>query len=142
MVILAVDLGDVRTGLAVCDRSEMLASPAGMIEERNRGKLAERIAAEAKARRAEEIVVGLPVNMDGSHGPRVQAAEAFAEKLRAQVDVPVVLSDERCTTMAAHTELNVTNTRGKKRKAAVDQLAATLILENYLARRAAKRPQE
>ena len=65
-----------------------------------------------------------------------------AEKLRAQVDGAVVLSDERCTTMAAHTELNVTNTRGKKRKAAVDQLAAALILENYLARRAAKRPQE
>lgn len=135
MIILAVDLGDVRTGLAICDRTEFLASPAGMIEERNREKLAKTIAAEAATRRAERIVLGLPVNMDGSHGPRAQAAEAFAEKLRQQTELPIELLDERCTTIAAHTELNVTNTRGKKRKEAVDQLAATLILENYLARR-------
>lgn len=135
MIILAVDLGDVRTGLAICDKTEFLASPAGMIEERNREKLAKTIAAEAATRRAERIVLGLPVNMDGSHGPRAQAAEAFAEKLRQQTELPIELLDERCTTIAAHTELNVTNTRGKKRKEAVDQLAATLILENYLARR-------
>lgn len=141
MIILAVDLGDVRTGLAVCDRSELLASPAGMIEERGREKLAQAVAAEATARRAERIVVGLPVNMDGSHGPRAQAAESFAEKLRGHTELPVELWDERCTTVAAHTELNVTNTRGKKRKEVVDQLAATLILESYLARRKNERQE-
>lgn len=135
MIILAVDLGDVRTGLAVCDRSELLAAPAGMIEQRSREKLAAQIAEEAAARRAELIVVGLPVNMDGSHGPRAQAAEAFAERLRGLVSQSVELWDERGTTVSAHAELNVTNTRGKKRKAAVDQLAASLILEGYLAYR-------
>lgn len=132
MRILAVDLGAARTGLAVCDEDEVLASPAGVIAERDRDRLAEKIAAEARARGAGGIVVGLPRNMDGTEGDSAKAARAFAEGLRALVSVPVELRDERGTTITAHGFLNDTDTRGRKRKAVVDAVAATVILEDYL----------
>ena len=132
MKILAVDLGKARTGLAVCDKNEVLASPAGVISEWNREKLAQTVAAEAASREAEEIVVGLPRNMDGSEGESAQSARAFAENLRALVSVPIVMQDERGTTITAHSYLNDTDTRGKKRKAVVDAVAATVILQDYL----------
>ena len=91
----------------------------------------------AKEARAELIVVGHPVNMDGSRGPRAQKCADFAEILREKSGIPVVLWDERCTTVSAHQILNVTNTRGKKRKSVVDAIAAVLILESYLAYRKA-----
>ena len=132
MKILAVDLGEARTGLAVCDPGEMLASPAGMIAEKAEKHLLARVSEEAIKQRAELIVVGHPVNMDGSRGERAQKCARFAEQLEAQAGIPVKLWDERCTTMSAIGYLNATDTRGKKRKAAVDQLAATIILESYL----------
>ncbi len=132
MIILAVDLGKARTGLAICDKSEILASPAGVIEQYNRTKLCSRICAVASERKAERIVVGLPRNMDGSEGESAQSAREFAEMLRAESGLPVVMSDERGTTITAHQYLNDTDTRGKKRKAVVDSVAATIILEDYL----------
>lgn len=135
MKILAVDLGKARTGLAVCDESEILASPAGVISEWNREKLLQKVAAEANQRNVKEIVVGLPRNMDGSEGESAQNARTFAENLRALVSVPVVMQDERGTTITAHNYLNDTDTRGKKRKAVVDAVAATVILQDYLAYR-------
>lgn len=135
MKILAVDLGKARTGLAVCDEGEILASPAGVISEWNRAKLLQKIAAEANRRAVGEIVVGLPRNMDGSERESAQNARSFAENLRALVPVPVVMQDERGTTITAHNYLNDTDTRGKKRKAVVDAVAATVILQDYLAYR-------
>lgn len=132
MKILAVDLGKARTGLAVCDESEILASPAGVISEWNREKLLQKVADEANRQAVGEIVVGLPKNMDGSEGESAQNARAFAESLRALVTVPVVMQDERGTTITAHNYLNDTDTRGKKRKAVVDAVAATVILQDYL----------
>ncbi len=132
MKILAVDLGKARTGLAICDENEVLASPAGVIPEWNRDRLARRIAQEAESRAARMIVVGLPRNMDGSEGTSAQEARSFAESLRSLVPVPVVMQDERGTTITAHSYLNDTNTRGKKRKAVVDAVAATVILQNFL----------
>lgn len=132
MKILAVDLGKARTGLAVCDESEILASPAGVISEWNREKLLQKVADEANRQAVGEIVVGLPKNMDGSEGESAQNARAFAENLRALVTVPVVMQDERGTTITAHNYLNDTDTRGKKRKAVVDAVAATVILQDYL----------
>ncbi len=141
MKILAVDLGMARTGLAVCDENEVLASPAGIVAERNRERLAQSVAEQAKSRGAGEIVVGLPRNMDGSEGESAKNARAFAELLRALVSVPVVMQDERGTTVTAHRYLNDTDTRGKKRKAVIDTVAATVILQDHLAfrRNAAKR---
>lgn len=132
MKILAVDFGLARTGLAVCDENEMLASPAGVISEWNRERLAQAIAAQAKERAVGRIVVGLPRNMDGSEGESALRARNFAALLQSLVAVPVALYDERGTTITAHGYLNETNTRGKKRKAVVDAVAATIILQDFL----------
>lgn len=132
MVILGVDLGKARTGVAVCDKSELLASPVEVVNEHNRERLLERVAQLAKARRAEQIVVGLPRNMDGSEGERAQNARAFGAELVEKTGLPVDFSDERGTTITAHGFLNETNTRGKRRKATVDAVAATIILQDYL----------
>ena len=132
MRVLAVDLGAARTGLAVCDEDEVLASPAGVVAERDRQRLAEKIAAAAREQGAGAVVVGLPRNMDGTEGESAKGAREFAERLRALVGVPVELRDERGTTITAHGFLNDTDTRGKKRKAAIDAVAATVILQDYL----------
>lgn len=132
MIILGVDLGKARTGVAVCDKSELLASPVEVVNEHNRERLLERVAQLAKARRAEQIVVGLPRNMDGSEGESAQNARAFGAELAEKTRLPVDFSDERGTTITAHGFLNETNTRGKRRKATVDAVAATIILQDYL----------
>ena len=132
MVILGVDLGKARTGVAVCDKSELLASPVEVVNEHNRERLLERVAQLAKARRAEQIVVGLPRNMDGSEGESAQNARACGAELAEKTGLPVDFSDERGTTITAHGFLNETNTRGKRRKATVDAVAATIILQDYL----------
>lgn len=132
MIILGVDFGDTRTGLAVCDKSELLASPAGVITERDFSLCMKKVADAAKEHRAEMLVVGYPKNMNGTIGERAERCRLFAEGLKELTGVPVELWDERCTTVSAHAYLNVTNTRGKKRKAVVDAVAATIILESYL----------
>lgn len=132
MKIMSVDFGDARTGLALCDKSELLASPVCVIEERNFEKCIEKVSLKAKELGAEEIVVGYPKNMNGTIGERADKCELFSQKLSELVSVPVKLWDERNTTVSAHYYLNQTNTRGKKRKAVVDAVAATIILESYI----------
>ena len=132
MIIMAVDFGDSRTGIAVCGKSEMIASPVCVISEKDFNKCIEKTAVLAKEQRAEEIVVGYPKNMNGTIGERAEKCRLFSEELSKLVDCPVKLWDERCTTVSAHNALNVTNTRGKKRKAVVDAVAAVIILESYL----------
>lgn len=132
MKIMAVDYGDARTGIAVCDRTEFLASPVGTVEERNTQILVMKIAHLAQQYEVGEIVVGYPKNMNGSIGPRAEKCAAFAEMLAQVTEIPVNLWDERSTTVQAHGYLNETNVRGKKRKAVVDTVAATIILEAYL----------
>ncbi len=132
MKIMAVDLGAVRTGLAISDETEFLASPIGTVTQRDRERLATYVAQTAKEQGAKEIVVGLPKNMDGSRGDSAHGAEEFAEQLRQRTALPVVLWDERLTTMSAIGFLNETNVRGKKRKEVVDTVSATIILQDYL----------
>ena len=132
MVILAVDYGKVRTGLAVSDPGERLASPVCVIEERNSQRLAEKIARHAEERKAGQIVLGLPRNMDGSEGESAQNVRNFQQLLQEESGLDVVLRDERGTTITAHGYLNVTNTRGKKRKSTIDSVAAVIILQDYL----------
>ncbi len=132
MIIVGVDLGHARTGLAVCDKAELLASPLGVIAQRNWDRLAEQIVEEARRVGAEALVVGLPRNMDGSEGESAQLARAMGQRLAALSGLPVDFLDERGTTLTAHGYLNETNTRGKKRKAVVDAVAAVIILEDYL----------
>lgn len=139
MKIMAVDFGDARTGIAVCDRTEFLASPVGIIEERNFDACVKKVAYMAEQYEVKEIVVGYPKNMNGSIGPRAEKCDLFAQKLREIVNMPVELWDERSTTISATNILNETNTRGKKRKAVIDAVAACIILESYLAYRKNKK---
>lgn len=132
MKILAVDLGRVRTGVAVSDLTGLIASPVGTITERDTEKLADMIAGMAKEHGVSEIVVGHPRNMDGTRGESARIAEDFAELLAKKTGLPVKLWDERLTTMSAIGILNETNVRGKRRKEVVDTVAATLILQDYL----------
>ena len=132
MKILAVDLGLVRTGIAVCDELEFLASPVGTVTQPDLVLLCKEVADIAAREGAKEIVVGHPRNMDGTRGESAKRAEDFAEALGQASGLPVVLRDERLTTVSAHGILNQTNVRGKKRKAVVDTVSATLILQDYL----------
>lgn len=135
MIILAVDYGDVRTGLAVCDKSEFLASPVGVITERNREVLVKQVADKAKELKAQEIAVGLPKNMDGSEGFRADACKEFACLLEEASGIKTVLRDERLTTVSAHKFMSMNDVRGKKRKNTVDAVSAVIILEDYIAYR-------
>lgn len=135
MITLAIDLGDKRTGLAACDKEELIASPCGTITEENKDKLVKAIAEKVHEIGAEHIVIGLPKNMDGTEGESANKARIFKDKLSAICNIDISLVDERCTTMLAHNYLNSTNTRGKKRKAVIDTVSAVVILEDYLQRR-------
>ncbi|MCQ2428767.1 MAG: Holliday junction resolvase RuvX [Clostridia bacterium] len=132
--LLGVDFGDKRTGLAVSNEARTLASGIGQVSGGGIQKTAEDVAAVARERQVCGVVVGLPVNMDGSHGPRAEHAEKFAGLLERHLEgsIPVVMLDERMTTMAASRFLNETDTRGKKRKGVIDTLSAEIILQNAL----------
>ncbi len=132
MIIMSVDLGKARTGIAVCDKTEFLASPYTVIFEKAPSKLLEKVAKAVCETKAELIVVGLPKNMDGTEGESAQNARVFARQITELTGVQTVMQDERGTTVTAHSFLNATNTRGKKRKNVVDEVAATIILQNYL----------
>ncbi len=131
MKILAVDYGDVRSGLAVSDISEFLASPQGTIKAEGLKSASAKIAEAAKANGAEKIIVGLPKNMDGSEGDRAKKCRKLAETL-SKMGFVTEMADERLSTMAAAQHLNATNTRGKKRKDAIDAASAVVILQSYL----------
>lgn len=132
MVILSVDYGDKRTGIAVCDKNEILASPVGVITEWNKEALAEKIIALAVEKKAEEIVIGLPKNMDGSEGFRADACKELGDILKGIANIPVSFWDERLTTVSAHRFLSDNNVRGKKRKSVVDAVSADIILQDYI----------
>lgn len=132
MRIMSVDLGDSRTGIAICDKGEMLASPLTVIHEKNFKKCAEKAAGLALSEKAELIVVGFPKNMDNTIGERAEKCVRFGELLKELTELPVVMWDERCTTVSAINYLNETNVRGKKRRNVVDAVAAVIILESYL----------
>lgn len=135
MIILGIDLGKARTGVAICDKGELLASPLTVVTEYHREQLVEKLAVLAKENKAELLAVGLPRNMDGSEGESAQNAREIGALLEEAAGLPVEFVDERGTTITAHGYLNETNTRGKKRKAVVDAVAATVILEDCLRRR-------
>ena len=132
MIILSIDYGDARTGIAVCDKLEILASPVKVINQSYEPKVISEVTALAQQYKAELIVVGLPKNMDGSEGDRAQKCKAFAENLQAESGIKTVLWDERLTTVTAHRALSDNNVRGKKRKDIVDAVSAVVILESYL----------
>ena len=132
--LMSVDFGDTRTGLAVCDASRFLASGIGYVSPGGIDKTVEAVVAAAKENRVAAVIVGLPVNMDGSEGGRAARCRKFARMVKEQSGLPVAMFDERMTTMTASRYLNETNTRGKKRKGVIDTLSAQIILQNCLDR--------
>lgn len=132
--ILAVDFGDRRTGLALSDEGRLLASGIGTVSPGGIVSTAAAVAKTAKERGAAAAVVGLPRNMDGSEGARACRCREFAALLAEAAEIPVAMTDERLTTVAASRYLNETDTRGKKRKNVIDSLSAEIILQDTLDR--------
>lgn len=139
MKILGIDYGDVRTGVAVSDDSQFLASAVCVIKETYQPKLIEKIAEIVSQTSVQVIVVGLPKNMDGTEGFRAEKCREFASLLTDRTGLETVLIDERLTTVEAHKILSATNTRGKKRKEVVDAVSAVMILQDYLDRNRKKK---
>ena len=131
--IMGIDYGDARTGVAVSDLLCSIVGSTCVVPSRNREKAIADIVKLAKDNDVGKIVVGLPKNMDGTEGPRAQLCRAFAQALREATGLEVDLWDERRTTVEAHNILSQHNYHGKKRKNTVDAVAASLILEGYLA---------
>ena len=129
---LGVDYGDVRTGLAECDASGLIAGRIGTIKEGGMRKTAIRVAKEAEERSCKKIIIGLPKNMDGSEGERAGVIRAFAELLAEYTAIPYDFSDERMSTMVAYRFLGATETFGKKRRESVDAVSAEVILQSYI----------
>ena len=132
MRIMSIDYGDKRTGIAFCDKNEMLASPYTVIEESYLPKLVDKIAEIAKKENAEKIVIGLPRNMDGSYGYRCDECKELGNLTAEKTSLPVDYQDERLTTVISHSILSANNVRGKKRKENVDAVSAVMILQSYL----------
>lgn len=133
MKIMAIDYGDARTGVAISDLLCSIVGSTTVIPSRNTDKAIADIVKLAKENTVGQIVVGLPRNMDGSEGPRAQLCRAFADKLRESTGLEIIMWDERRTTVEAHNILSQHNYHGQKRKNTVDAVAASLILEGYLA---------
>ena len=131
--IMAIDLGDARTGLAVSDSLGLLCGDAWTVKEWNPERLAELICREAEERSVERLVLGLPRNMDGSEGPRAEKSRRFLELLSDCGAPETVLWDERRSSIEAHQILHANGKREKKHRSCVDAVAASLILESYLA---------
>lgn len=132
--LIAVDFGEVRTGLAVTDASRFLASGIGNVRVGGIDKTAAEVARIATESGCVAAVVGLPRNMDGSEGARADRCRDFARRLSAIAGIPVAMTDERLTTVAASRYLNETDTRGGKRKNVIDSLSAEIILQNTIDR--------
>lgn len=138
MRAIGIDLGTARIGVAICDSGGLVATPYEVVARsgdpaRDRRRLLE-LATEADA---EIIVVGLPLNMDGSHGPAAKAAEAEVEALAALTDVPLALHDERLTTVSADRYLQEQGLGARERRKVVDKVAAAVMLQAWLDQRRA-----
>ena len=132
MRIMAIDYGDAHNGIAISDPTGFLAGFTTVINAYRPEAVAEQISALAKEHGVEELVLGHPINMDGTRGPRSEKAQAMKTLLEETTSLPVVLWDERRTTIDAHQILMNSGKNAKKRKKVVDAVAATLILEGYL----------
>ena len=133
MRVMGIDYGDARTGVAISDLLCSIVGSTAVVPSRNTEKAIADIVKLAKDNMVGEIVVGLPKNMDGSEGPRAELCREFAAKLEAATGLKVTMWDERRTTVEAHNILSQHNYHGQKRKNTVDAVAASLILEGYLA---------
>lgn len=135
MKIMSIDYGDVRTGIAFCDKNEILASPYTVIKESYQPKLVDKILEIIEKEKPEMLVIGLPRNMDGSYGYRCDECKSLGEALKEKSGLIIAYEDERLTTVMAHDVLSSNNVRGKKRKDTVDAVSAVMILQSYIDRK-------
>lgn len=135
MRIMAIDYGDAHTGIAISDPTGFMTGYATVINAYRPEVVVQQITALVKEYGVEELVLGHPINMDGTRGPRAEKAEAFAEVLTRETGLSVRLWDERRTTVDAHNILMANGKNAKQRKKTVDAVAASLMLEGYLTRR-------
>ena len=132
MKVMALDLGDARTGVAVSDPMGMIVGFTTVIQEWDREKTADRVAELVREHKPERLIMGFPRNMDGTEGPRAELYRQFAALVGEKTGMEVVLWDERRTTIEAHNILSANGKKTKKHKKTVDAVAAALILEGYL----------
>ena len=137
MRLLALDVGDVRIGVAVSDETRTLASGLTTLRARGPRQDVQQVAALVREQQAAEVVVGLPLRLDGSAGSQAEKVMAFVERLRRAVPVPVTTRDERLSSVAASERLAEAGVRGSARKQKLDQAAACLILQELLDERKA-----
>ena len=133
MRFLCIDLGDKRTGLAVCDSDEIIASPIGVIE--GGGNLSDQVLKTIQQYGAEAVVLGLPLNMDGSEGDRAAVVRKFARELSEKIEIPIFFQDERLSSYSAQNRLSRTGLTHKKKKNRMDAIAAAEILKEFIAAR-------
>ena len=135
MRVMAIDYGDARTGVAISDPAGLLAGYTTVIQSRKAEQVTEELCRLIRERQVDELVMGFPRNMDGTEGPRAELYRAFAAGLEAASGMSVNLWDERRTTIEAHQILHTGGKKMKQHKANVDAVAASLILEGYLAKK-------
>ena len=134
MRVMGIDYGDARVGVAVSDLLGLTAQGVGTIKNKGLNGLTEELKKLIDEYQPDTVVIGLPKNMDGSEGFRVEATYKFADRLGEVYDGRIDFIDERLTTMGAARFLDSTNTRGKKRKGIIDTVSACLILESWMAK--------
>lgn len=132
MIVVGLDVGRRRIGVAASDPTGFLASGVQVIRRASLDKDVEAVQRLVETLRAEQIVVGYPLSMSGEPGPQAEETERFVEALRARASVPIVLWDERLSTLEADRRMQEAGVRGRKRRERVDVAAATLILQSYL----------
>ena len=132
MRILGIDYGDARIGVALSDELKILASPLETYNSQSMRKDIDYVASLAKKHNCEKIVLGLPLNMNGTEGPRAEKTRAFGRNLEKVAQLPVVYKDERLTTVQVERVFEEGNVRKDKRKQIVDRNAAVIILQSYL----------
>ena len=135
MRLAALDVGDARIGIAVCDELGLTIRGVGMVRRVGGRRDLDAVAAVVAPYEPTKLIVGLPLNMDGSEGPRAAKTRAFGDRVGAHLGLPVEYVDERLTTVEAQQRLGAAGVRGRRQKAVVDQEAAAVILEDYLASR-------
>ena len=130
--ILGIDLGKKRTGIAVSDINQKIASPLKVIENMKFNEILNILEKIVTERNICAIIVGDPINMDGSIGPKSQSSRSFIKNLSEELDIPILLWDERLTTVSAERSLLEADISRKKRQQLIDKIAASIILQNFL----------
>ena len=138
MRILGLDVGDKRIGVALSDEAGLIASPRETLTRSGNARDIQKLLTLAEQEQVQQILIGMPISLDGSEGPQAKKVARFAEALRAETDIPVTTWDERLSTKAAERSLLQADLSRSKRRRVIDKVAAALILQSFLDAQAAE----